>query len=654
MPPMLQNPDSAIQELPIESGKYDYEYPNKLDLRPNSDLHKDLVRRLVRYGWESNRIISARRHCWDDMNDKLTAYMPADEKEQRVRRKDKRKPISIVFPYSYAIMETMISYLVAAFFPEPMFRFEGVGPEDVGGALLLQNVINLHVNRMKCALNLHTMFRDATAYGLGVVSPQWAVKTGNRYVKKETGVYDMEGAFTANGFTRVLEEDVVLFEGNSLCNIDPYCYLPDPNYPIHEPQRGEYVGWVDRSSYMDLLADEMSGNDPDLFNVKYLQHMHRKATVILGTDADKRSERRSRNYDNTINRNISDPVDMFHIYVKLIPSQWKIGDSDRPQKWLFSVAGDSVIIRAKPLGLHHNMFPVAVSAPDFDGYSPVSYSRLEILAGMQTTIDWLFNSHIANVRKAINDVLIVDPFLVNIEDLREPEAGGLVRLRRPAWGKGVENVAKQLAITDITANNMADVALIINYMQQVSGSDNPMMGNLRQGGPERLSAREFQGTKQGAVSRMERVAKIVGLQGFQDIGYQFAHNTQQLMEEDTYIRTVGEWPQTIQEQFKPKNGRVLVTPFDLLVDYDVLTRDGTIPGGNFSDAWVQIFQTIGNSELLIQRFDIVRIFEYIATQLGAKNVAEFRLQQAPPQVTAAPDEGVEREVERGNLIPMAS
>lgn len=652
MPPILQNPDSLINLAGLEGKTYDYDYPDQLDLKPGSQFHQELVSKLLRYGWESNRIISQRRPTWDEMNDKLTGFIKLSDKEKAIKAKDPRKPVSIVFPYSYAILETMIAYMVAAFFPEPMFRYEGTGPEDIAGAMLLEKVINLHVAKSKVALNLHTHFRDTTAYGFGVVSPQWTVKRGTKIVKKPYGSYDTNGSFTKMGDDRV-EEDSILFEGNSLINIDPYCYLPDPNYPIHEPQRGEYVGWMDRTSFMDLLAEEE--DDDDLFNVQYLRHLHRKSSHILGIDTDSRTKRTGRNLEHPINRNVSDPIDLFNVYVKLVPEHWKLGTSKSPEKWLFTVAGDAVIVRAKPLGLHHNMFPVAVAAPDFDGYSPVAYARLEILSGMQTTIDWLFNSHIANVRKAINDVLIVDPYLVNVNDLRDPEPGGIVRLRRPAWGRGVENVIKQLAVSDITQANLQDVSFIIQYMQQAAGTDNPLMGSLRQGGPERLTSAEYQGTARGAVSRLERVAKITGLQSLQDIAYFFAVHTQQLMSEDVYLRTVGEWPQVISEQFIPEQGRIKVSPLDLLVGYDVMTRDGSIPGGNFSDAWVQIFQTIGGSELLVQKFDIVRIFEFIATNLGAKNVAEFRLQpNVAPQIQTAPDEQVMAEVERGNMVGLAA
>jgi len=648
MPYSVTSPDQTINNYNLEQYDYDYAYPDGLDLKPGAELHQRILARLLRYGWESSKVISNRKTDWDEMNDKLIAYIPLSEKEKAVKFKDKRKPVSIVFPYSYAILETIISYMVAAFFPDPMFRYEGIGPEDVGGAMLLEKIISLHVDRTKVALNLHTMFRDANAYGIGIVTPQWITKHGKKMTTAPGGIFDQAGTFHEANRDRVVV-DSILFEGNALHNIDPYNYLPDPNFPIHEVQRGEYVGWMDKSNYMDLLTEEQQ--DPDLFNIRYLRHVNNKSSALLGAD----SRSRGKYYQELKNRNISDPIDLFNIYVKLIPSAWNLGDADVPEKWLFTVAGDAVIIRARPLGLYHDLFPVAITAPDFDGYSPVAYSRLEILSGMQTTIDWLFNSHIANVRKAINDVLIVDPYLLNIEDLRDPEPGGIVRLRRPAWGRGVENVVKQLTIMDITRTNLQDVSFLINYMQQVAGTDNPVMGTLRQGGPERLSAREFQSTARGAVSRLERIAKIIGLQAMQDIGYFFAYHTQQLMSEDVYVRSIGEWPRIIQEQFSPSGNRVLATPKDITVDYDLIVRDGSIPGGNFSDAWIQLFQSIAGNEQLLQRFDIVRIFKYIATQLGAKNVDEFEIkQQPPPQIApvVAPDETVQQQAQAGNIVPL--
>ena len=635
MPPRIVDFDGPTLNVGSwQQRDFKYDYPDGLDLKPGSSQHKTILGRVMRYGIESDRVMSRRHRSWEDIDEKLTAYMPTTEKEREIKDKDRRKPVSIVFPYSYAIMETLISYLVAAFFPEPIFRYEGMGPEDIPGAMLLEKVINLHCNRNKVALNLHTMFRDCSAYGFGVVSPQWIVKLGKRATRGGTA------------------EDVVLFEGNALHNVDPYRYLPDPSMPIHDVQRGEYVGWMDRTNYMDLLSEEQI--DDDLFNVQYLQYVSSKVSSIygLGTQSSKRTG--GRYWDLSLNRQVSDPVDQLHMYAKLIPKQWNLGASNVPEKWLFTIAGDAIIIRAKPLGLNHNMFPVANSDRDFEGYSPLAYSRLEILGGMQTVVDFLFNSHIANVRKAVNDKLIVDPFLINIEDLASSEPGGFVRMRRPAWGKNLlDSAVKQLAITDITANNMRDVAAVIQYMQQVGGTNNPIMGSLRTGGPERLTGAEYRGTAQGAVSRLERIAKIIGVQALQDIGYMFAHHTQQLMTESTYIKSSGDWPSTIMQALNVQDERVKVSPLDIMVDYNILTRDGSIPGGNFSDVFVKLFKIISENQQLMQTLDIVRVFEYIAINLGAKNIDSFRLKQVPPvQAQVVPDEVAFAQAQLGNLVPI--
>ncbi len=637
MPYTITSPDQPTIDIGAwQAQNFHYDYPQGLDLKPGSETHQRILARVMRYGLESARVITRRHKSWEDIDEKLTAYIPTSEKENEVRNKDRRKPVSIVFPYSYAILETLVSYMVAAFFPEPIFRYEGSGPEDIAGAMLMEKLIMQHCNHNKVSLNLHTLFRDAAAYGFGVVSPQWTVKKGKK-IGRQSGQ----------------AEDVTLFEGNSLYNIDPYRYLPDPAMPIHEVQRGEYVGWMSRTNYMDLLSEEQE--DDGLFNVQYLQYVSTKVSSIFGLSTHFNRRSTNRYWDISLNRMVSDPVDQVHMYVKLIPKQWNLGSSTVPEKWFFTIAGDAVIIRAQPLGLNHDMFPVAICAPDFDGYSPLAYSRLEILSGMQTVIDWLFNSHITNVRKAINDMLIIDPYLININDLKDPEPGGLIRLRRPAWGKNMlDHAVKQLNIVDITKENMQDVSLIIRYMQQVGGTDNPMMGSLRTGGPERLTGAEFKGTAQGAVSRLERIAKIIGVQAMQDVGYMFAHHAQQLMSQDAYVRTSGDWPADITQQLNVQQGRVKISPRDILVDYDLIVRDGSIPGGNFdAENWLQFYKLAIENPQIGQRLDIFRLFEYIATNMGAKNIDSFRSQQ-PQQanVGTAPDERVQQQVQQGNLTPL--
>ena len=59
--------------------KFDYEYPDGLDLRPNSPLHNKIRDLVMQKAYASARIMSRRHKDWNAIDHTLTAYIPADE-----------------------------------------------------------------------------------------------------------------------------------------------------------------------------------------------------------------------------------------------------------------------------------------------------------------------------------------------------------------------------------------------------------------------------------------------------------------------------------------------------------------------------------------------------------------------------------------------
>jgi len=238
--------------------------------------------------------------------------------------------------------------------------------------------------------------------------------------------------------------------------------------------------------------------------------------------------------------------------------------------------------------------------------------------------------------------------------LKDPKPGKLVRMRKAGWGKGVKDAVQQLAVNDITRANINDSTWIVQWMQKIGATDDAAMGALRSGGPERLTKAEFQGTAGGAVSRLERIAKIIGLQGMQDIGEFFAAHTQQLATEDTYIRVAGETEQVLMEEYADsiQRGRMTVSPGELDIAYDVVVRDGSIPGSNYSDVWLRMFETLGKNPELAKHFDIVKIFKHIARNSGAKNVNEFVRRGGNIAPEVMPNQDVQAQLQAGNLMPI--
>lgn len=649
MPYIVRGDSGDERYIPYLKEKYDYEYPNGLDLKPGSTFHNKLRNRIWNRSRESRNEMSKRFDSWNEVDRVLTTYIHTSTKEKEIKNKDSRKPVSIIFPYSYSMLEALLTYMMMAFNQDPMFQYEGVEDSDTTGAMLMELIIRLHCYKTKVALGLHTVLRDNFAYGLGIGLPGWVSQYGKVPVRSQVTSESGVGAGSQNFVDYI---DGLIFEGNDLSNVDPYMWLPDPSVSSDKVQEGEFAGWIERDNYMNVLTDE-TNSDGEIFNVKYLKHKKDKRSQLSRDQSERQKKHGGSNDQLRGMTDSTNPVDTIKMYINLIPKDWGLSDVEVPQKWFFALSADDVIISCQRADHNHGMYPVAVASSEFDGYSATPMGRMEILYGLQNVLDFLFNSHIANVRKAINDVLIVDPYLVNINDLKDPEPGKLVRLRRPAWGHGVDKVVQQLNIQDITRANIGDSAYITQWMDRISGADQSMQGQMRQGGPERLTKGEFQGTRGSAVSRLQRIANVIGMQFMQDIGTMFAVHTQQYMKKDTYVKIVGRHAEQLTNMFGGKE-RAPVTPYDLAISYDVIVRDGSIPGGNFSEAWLQLFSTIAQTPELHQQFDVYRIFTYIAQQLGAKNVEDFKRVANQTQFQQMPDDQVQDQLQRGNIVPLGA
>lgn len=625
MPIMLGGRTMTRKNLaPLSSAKYSYNYPYGLDLRPSSQLHGELVTTILALARDSQQALSKRYDSWHSIDEKMTAYIPLDVAEEKVKAFDSRKPISIVVPASYATLETLLTYLVAAFLDSPIFKYEGQGPEDKLGAILLEMVIDMQVRRSKMGLALHTQWRDSLVYGFGVVAPVWTKKKGWQTVNTVAGKQ---------------RQSAILFEGTTLQNIDPYMYLPDPNVPVHKIQEMEHVGWLRRTNRMQLLGEETL--DGNMFNCKYLAHIDGMSSLYShNTYRDRYSVGNQR----TSNSNI---VDVIYKYVNLIPSEWKLGKGELPEKWLFGLAGDQIIVQAQPLGLDHDMYPAAVCAPDYDGYSATPISRMEIMSGLQQTMDFLYNNHFANVRKAINDILIIDPEMINVNDLLDPEGGILARLRKKAWGKGVKDAVMQLPVNDITRAHIPDANFVSDLMAKYSGATDGLMG-INRHSSERVSATEARDTRGSALSRLEKAARVASLQTMYDLSYMLASHTQQLMETEQYVKIVGSWADRLAEDFGFQPGdRRLVNPLEILIDYDIVMPDGSTSGSGDPALWKDVLQIVAQQPELMAKIDTFRIFKHWARMSGAKNVDDFAV-----NAKVMPDEEVEAQAQAGNIIPM--
>lgn len=621
------------------SRKHAYQYPKGLNLDPSKEKHRFILDRLFPMILESQSIISTKYEMWRKIDQSLTTYVRLDDSEIETKNNDYRKPVSVVVPVNYAVLDTVLSYFSSTFLNQPFFKYSETSSEDIIKAMLLEHVVAQQSIRAKAGLDLHTHWRDGISYGIGILAVNWTEKWAYRTNRKDQNVFSKLLGELMPGFQQPSNfmERVKSYEGNELIAIDPYNFLPDPSVSIDRVQDMQYAGWIERTNMISLLELEKN-SDGEIFNAKYVNDMRDAKSQFFRTD---RTNDKIQVQGESINRNV---VDIITLYVKLIPKEWKLGTEEYPETWMFQIAGDGVIIRAQPLGYDHDMIPIAVFAPEYDGHTATPISKLEVTYGMQETLDWLFSSHIKNVSKAINDMLIVDPFLVNIADLADPRPGKLIRMRRAAWGRGVKDAVQQLNVVDVTKGNINDAGFLIDLISRTSGANDILQGIMRTSG-ERRSATEARDAKLGAINRIAKSAKIASMQSHYDIAYMFASNTRQLMEKETFVRFIGENAEILKETYGGKPG-TLVSPTDIDLNFDIVVNDGAIEAESV-DTWMRIFEIAATQPAIQQRVDLFKIFKHVGKLAGAKGLEHFEINTSVQQ-----PEQIDREVQKGNMIPM--
>jgi len=651
VPFSIDNPDStAIRSIATADGMVrdlNYKYPRGLDLRPGSKLHRKILTEVLNRARESRSYIKQREETWRALDKNLTSYVDLKKEEQRVQQDDPRKPVVIVVPLSYAVLETLLTYQVSRFVQDPMFSYIGTGPEDYLGAALLERVIELQVRRNKIALAMHTMWRDAYVYGFGVATPRWSEEYGLRSVKRDLSVWSLLGKLVNYGSERVMNREVV-FEGNVVDSIDPYSYLPDVNVPISEAQKGEYVGWAVRSNYYAGLSEERDSGG-EIFNTRYLKEASGQSEVMAGVRTSR--EFSAQQFGSATLQ--ARTLDTIWMVVTLIPEEWELGKEEYPEKWLFAVSGDAVVRYAAPQQFEHGMYNVVVCAPDADGHSIFPTAKLEISYGLQKTVDFFMNSRMANVRKALNDMFVADPMRINIQDMLQPKPGKIIRLRKSAWGQGVEGAIKQFPVNDVTANHMNDISALADLLNRVTGATDIIQGVMRQGG-ERRSALEARDARAAAVSRLAKGAQIGAMQAHWDMQLMLASHTQQFMSRDLPVRATGRLAEYMAREYKvdPATVGVSVSPEDLRINYDVMPSNYGGSGEGDPSLWLQQVQFAAANPELAQTIDITRMFLHGVRLAGGPSVQDFLRNGGAVNVSVQPDQQVEAQAQRGNVVPV--
>jgi hypothetical protein len=614
-----------------------------LEIRKDSPLHQKLVKMLASRIRLAQQGQQTKHRAWTKAENTMLAYVP--ESDIDAARRSARENTgaqtytTIQLPYTYALVMSMHTYITSVFFARsPVHQFAGRHGEGEQQVQALEALIGYQVDVGQMLGPYYIWIQDACKYGLGVIEEFWD-DTESQF----SSVQDMPDPNDPTGQTMVKGRILMRYsgyQGTRINNISPWDALPDPRVSVGNYQKGEFffvrkrLPWnvvVKRKAagyYMNV--DQLTGEVRDFVQTDEGSQLERPDTTSLMID------------DGEVAHPAVVPV--YEGCVDLIPKEWGLGNSDFPEKWMFTITGDlSTLIGCQPHGAMHCEFPYAVIETEIEGYGSYGRGLPEIAEGIQNTLDWLINQHFFNIRAALNNQFILDPSKVVADDAEDGGPGFVWRLRPEAYGQDIRSFVYQIPVADVTRGHVSDISTMIGIGERTFGINDQIMGALSTGG--RKTATEVRTSTGFGVNRQKTITEYISATGFGTHSQRMVQLSQQYFTADRKFRIAGSLLTDMspgeQQQFIDVNPQV-ISGF-----YNFIPVDGTLPVDRIALAnlWKDLLLQMRTVPGLIQQYDLGRIFGHVAQLAGIRNLSQFKIQIGSPAALA-------QAAEAGNSIPL--
>lgn len=566
-----------------------------------------------------------RTTLWAQNEDVMKAYIPETDNDN-LRKQAKKvdgnpQYTTIEVPYSYAMMLTLHTYLTSIFLSRtPIMQVSGRHGESQQAEQSIEALLDYQITTGGNIPALYIWILDPLRYGVGIVGQYWddeQIAVSSRVpVAREFLGQPIPGTEAM----KTIQQLIRGYSGTRLYNIRPQDFYHDPRVPIWRMQEGEFCIRFDQIGWNKAKERERNG--------AYFNLAQAAKNAAQPRFREMGSPRTHLANDSTVDQSImrdsnGNPtrLNLHEFYWEIVPSEYGLGDGKVAEKWVFTICNENTVIGCQPLGMLHNKWPFDVLEYEIGGYELFNRSVLEIAQTLNDTLTWLFNSHFFNVRKTLNDQFFVDPTMVEMRDLEDPNPGRLVRLKPAAYGKPVDQFVKQFPTVDVTRQHVQDSGMVADLLQKLLGSNENLMGNTQ---GSRHTATEVRSATSNAVNRIKTVGEWMSATGFSPMAQKMIQMTQQMYDDERKFKIVGDLTQW-GERF------ITVTPDQIAGFYDFVPVDGTMPIDRYAQAnlWQQLLGGVAQLPQIMGAYDMPKIFAFVAQLAGLKNINQFRLQIIP-------------------------
>jgi len=614
-----------------------------IDVKPGTPLHKKILKEVIDRRSFSARKMTDYHRRWDEQDEVVRAYVPETEltRKQKDGKRFRREfdYISLELPYSFAIIMTAHTYWSSVFLSRnPVYQFTARHGEGQDKVMAVEALMDYQLMVGRQLPTLYNWIYDLAKYGLGIVGNYWDKEevTVAAYVEQESSILGIKTGKTEK--VRV-EQTMVGYEGNRMYNVRPYDFFPDPRVPIFEFHEGEYCGRDTTASFLSLQQD-------GYINIKAAQDAGQgkssSGTIITDTTGTPHMDRPVQP-DEEQGPGVS-TANVHEMIIKVVPSVWGLDDSKKLEMWVFTISNQDTVIGARPLGLYHNKFPYAIIEYGMGASEFVKLSMIDVIKPLTDSLSWLFNVHFFNVRKALNDVRVVDPSRITMSDVLRPGAGGVIKLKPAAYGTDPRLALHQLEVHDVTQGHLRDSQFVETMIQRVTGVVDNIMGMVNTSG--RKTATEVRTSTGFSTNRLKTPAEYASAVGWGPVSAMMLQNTQQLYDDDKMFSIAGGLVADGKPREDGSNG-IRVTPELISGFYDFVPVDGNLPVDRLAQAnlWKELLVQLSAVPQLALEWDIGGMLGHVMKMTGERNIDRFRL-------NLSPDERLQRAAESGNVVPL--
>lgn len=625
-----------------------------IDIGYSSELHTRLLE-AARRRWRLSRDrFSGRHKAWEISEESAQAFLKLDTKDsQRQQLKDQGSPqyVTIEIPYSYAQMLAAHTYWASVFLSRsPIFQYAGRHGETENSVQAIEALIDYQMTAGTNLVPLYLWLMDVAKYGIGVVGTFWDREeiVSSQIVERPKSFMGLPIPGTKEK-VRVSEASLG-YLGNRLYNVRPFDFFPDPRVPITRFQDGEFCGRMVEVGWNFIRRRQVSGTYKNVDVLRKTKPRRDRSMRDEGSSLlvlPNRGDNASSEFmtggqtSTTLMGQYEDKleyVELLEMYIDLVPEEWGLGASKYPEKWVVVVGNDAVVLHAGPLGCWHNRFPFDIIEYELEAYGLFKRSALEIQKPLNDTLTWLFNSHFHNVRKVLNDQLVVDPSRIEMKDLLDPKPGRIIRLKPDAYGTNAAEAIHQLQINDITRSHLQDAQVVIRLLNFLMGVNENMLGSTQIGG--RKTATEVRTAGAFGANRLKIHSEFFSAQGFAPLAAKMIQNSQQYYDIEKQFRIAGPLLQRAQSFIN-------VNQETIAGFYDYVPIDGTMPIDRYAMAalWKDIMTQMAGIPSLMMQYDLGAIFAHVAHLTGIRNLQQFKLE-------IQPDAALLQQVQMGNVVPL--